>query len=388
MGKIYDREIKNQEVMKIGILTFHRTTNYGAALQAYALQNTLQGLTNQEILIIDYHNNDVYRYYDYRVFSDTRSLKTIIGKIWRYKYNRAVAGEFEKFRLTRMVLSNTCYSTEELCKEEKEYDVLICGSDQVWNPRAIFKDFKAYLLGTARCRKVAYAASVGNVSLLEPYLKTYWEMLHDFEAISVREKDLVSPIHNLSQKDVELVCDPTLLLDSEDWEDLEEDFHTTVPETYRNGYILVYFLGRNMNVVHAAFSLQKTTGLPIVSIGRKIRGSLRPKVGPSGFLTLFHYAKYVLTSSFHGTVFAIQYHKPFLVFGNGSYNSRMETLLEMLSLEDQMINNKTEEGEYISKIGYSSLIDWNRVEEKRLSFKMQSVEFLKKALNEDAKQQD
>ena len=363
--------------MKIGIITFHRTTNYGAALQAYAFQKTLQNMGNEPELI-DYRNMNIYSYYDPRFYRGL-SFKTKIGKIFRYPYNAATFERFSFFWEKYLKLSSVCSNPEELRAVERAYDAVICGSDQVWNPRAIFKDFEAFLLGTADCKKIAYAASAGNVSLWEPYLKTYWRLLHRFDAISVREQEMQLPTEHLSQKNVEIVLDPTLLLEQSDWCKVEDSaFAEQLPS---NGYILVYFLGKNPAVVQAVHELQEKTGLPVVSLGRKISGikAIRPIAGPAEFLTLFHHASYVLTSSFHGTVFSIQYQKPFLVFGNVAYNSRMNTLLDAFGLKERMIGSET--ASVTEKM--NSTICWEQVQLRHAQEKQHSLAFLQKALNEN-----
>lgn len=363
--------------MKIGILTFHRTTNYGAALQAYALQQILKKM-GHNIKIIDYNNKNVYSYYDYRIFYGNQSLKTRIGKVIRYPYNKKICGLFGAFRKKRLDLSQECRTLEELSKVEEKLDAVICGSDQVWNPRAIFEDFDAYLLGTAKCKKIAYAASAGNISLWEKYLNNYWTLLHRFDAISVREKNMRTPTEHLSQKNVELVLDPSLLLEPIDWIKLENtDVLKTLPE---KEYIFVYFLGNNSFLIRMVKELKYKTGLTVVSLGHKIKGikTIRPIVGPREFIALIHNASYVLTSSFHGTAFSIIFNRPFLVFGNGEYNSRMITLLSALNLQNRMISTD----------GFSAFeeikktIDWEQTEKFYYKEKKKSIDFLKKALEE------
>ena len=360
--------------MRTGILTFHRTTNYGAALQAYALQKKLTDMGVQAE-VIDYRNMNIYSYSDPRIFKGL-ALKTRIGKVLRYPYNKAVYDKFAIFWERRMNLSQVCTTPEELRRVEQQYDAVICGSDQVWNPRAIFKDFEAYLLGTAECKKIAYAASAGTVSLWEPYLKIYWEKLHCFDAISVREMEMKAPTERLAQKEVQVVLDPTLLLTQEDWVGVESQ--AMQEELPKDGYILVYFLGKNPAVVQAAQQLHKQTGLPVLSLGRKIPGvqCLRPTAGPEEFLTLFHHASYVLTSSFHGTVFSIQYQRPFLVFGNGTYNSRMSTILSAAGLQERMVTKSDDS--MMKKLNIP--IDWTQTTEKLWQARQKSLQFLEKAL--------
>ncbi len=360
--------------MQVGILTFYKTTNYGASLQAYALQKTLEK-EGFNASIINYYNSRIYSYYDYRIKS-CDNYKTIIGKIIRYHHNKAIWLRFETFLNKHLKLSPFCQTLEELQVVESAYDAVISGSDQVWNPNAISQDFDAYLLGTVSCKKIAYAASAGNVTLWEKYLKTYWRLLHRFSSISVREADMVHPVRELSQQEVSLVCDSTLLLEQSDWVTIEQN---ELNSPFSNGYILVYFLGNNISVPTAALALQNKTGLPIISIGRKIKGSYRPKVGPAGFLSLFHHATYILTSSFHGTVFSIQYQKPFLVFENGAYNSRMLTLLNYLGIQERLITNNCPIGSVLSDI--NKPIDWENVSARRSELKNHSIDFIRKSLS-------
>ena len=365
--------------MKIGIITFHRTVNYGAVLQAYALQKAVEKQGN-EVETIDYRNMDIYGYCDPDCFAG-QSIKTKIGKIIRYSYNKKVFSRFERFWDEKMKWSRTCATRDELRMVEKEYDAVICGSDQVWNPKAIKNDFEAYLLGTAECRRISYAASAGNVSLWEPYLKTYWELLHRFHALSVRESDMQLPAEHLSQKSVQVVLDPTLLLRKDDWFAAEStETVTSLPE---KGYILVYFLGNNPEVVQAAKEMQSKTGLPIISLGRKVKGvrAYRPAAGPQEFLALFHHASYVLTSSFHGTVFSIQYRRPFLVFGNGAYNSRMNTLLQLLGIEERMWSG----AQHNIEEAICAPIDWDTLESRLETEQEHSIAFLKEALDDTEK---
>lgn len=362
--------------MKIGILTFHRTTNYGAALLAYALQEALIG-QGHDAEIIDYNNTAVYSYYDYRVFYGAQSVKTRLGKVLRYAHNKALCAQFAAFREKHLRLSPECTDHDTLRAVEARYDAVISGSDQVWNPRAIFRDFDAYLLGTVQCRKIAYAASAGTVSTWEPYLKTYWKLLHRFDAISVREAEMLAPAEHLAQKDVSLTLDPTLLLTREDW--VRAESGKLPDERLKNGYILVYFLGKNPAVVQAAREVQEATGLPLVTLGRRIgaRDELHPAAGPQEFLTLFHHASCVLTSSFHGTVFAVQYERPFLVFGNGAYNGRMQTLLSTLDLQDRMMCGKEGAADALN-----APIDWARTAQRLQAAREHSLAFLRGALKE------
>lgn len=359
--------------MKVGILTFHRTTNYGAVLQTYALQKTILDL-GYDVKVIDYNNEEIYSYHDYRVLYGKLPLKTRVGKIIRYSHNKKIAKTFNKFRNKWIDLSVECNTNAQLQSVEDGYDAIICGSDQVWNPLAIHFDFDAFLLSGVKGKRISYAASAGNITLWEKYLKKYWICLHRFDSISVRESEMIQPVENLSEKKVRLVLDPTLLLNKKEWEKLEEPLGN---EIEKDNYILVYYLGKNRALTDTVKKLQKQTGLPVVLLGRQIEGikSISVPAGPSQFLSLFHHAKFVITSSFHGTVFSILYHKPFLVFGNGNYNSRMNTLLSALKLQSRMIDNESANLERINKV-----VDWGQVDSLHKALKEKSINFLIEAL--------
>lgn len=357
--------------MKVGILTFHRTVNYGAVLQAYALQRSLsKKRINTEI--IDYRNSQIYAYCDYHIHFKKERLKTTVGKIFRYRKNRAVWEYFEEFRKKWFTMSKTCENHDELKIVEEDYAAVICGSDQVWNPKAIYKDFDAFLLKTATGKKFSYAASAGNVNLWTPHLKEYWTALHDFDGISVREAQMIQATENLSGQKVELVLDPSLLLDKTEWGKLEEALE--VPQQY----IFVYFLGENPVLEKCVKQLQSETKLPIVNLGRKLSiPSIRLEAGPQHFLYLIHHAAFVLTSSFHGTAFSILYEKPFLVFGNGAYNSRMQTLLSELNLNDHFMIDVKPDVKLKDYIMQTSKVDEIRL----MNSREKSFEFLNRIIS-------
>lgn len=309
--------------MRVGILTLHGAINYGAALQAYGLSRFLTSM-GHEVEVIDYFPPEVYSYYDYHIFSDPTSLRGVVSKVLRRRRNEREFKAFEAFRMGRMTLSHHCVSSEELEAVCSSYGAVICGSDQVWNPKANGGLMREYYLGRVPngIKRVAYAASFGNVGVIEGREDEVATLLRRFDAISVREDEAVGLCERLSGLPVERVIDPSMLLSRADYEKVERPIET--PERY----LLSYKLGQNDAMTDAVASVSKTLGLPVVSLGRKMSGStFRKDIGPSEFLRLYAGADCVITNSFHGTAFSLLYGKPFVTFGNGAYNSRMETLL-------------------------------------------------------------
>ncbi len=324
--------------MKIGILTLHRAHNYGAVLQTYALFKTLKKL-GYEVEVIDFIRPEIYGYYDYKIFSKPLNIKNIIRRVIRYKNGKKEQINFNEFLNENVVLSPKITNKDMLVNYCKKYDGIICGSDQVWNKKANGGLLNIYLLNfklPKRIKKVSYAASCGNVSLINQDMAYFKKCLKKFDSISVREEDLQNKLLEIVDKDIDLFVDPTLLLNSEEWLKIKSDFNTP------DQYLLVYFLNENEQLLD--FINYMSNYINIISIGKKIKNkkviNLLQKINPKEFIDLYDKAEYIVTNSFHGTIFSIIFKKKFITFGNANYNSRMDTILKKLSLEDRFIDRK------------------------------------------------
>lgn len=362
--------------MNIGIMTFHRAINYGAILQAYALNCVLNKL-GADVKIIDYLSPSIS--------SRHKLMRPSLNPIdlYRYlRYSKTVNAKFEHFQLflDKMNLSSKASSFDELNKLSESMDAVICGSDQVWNTEITNQDFHYFLdFVPHSVKKIAYAASFGQTQIPKSIDKTIGGYLRRFDSISVREDSGAELVDKLIGKRPDVVLDPTILLSKEEWRKLRS--HEELPERY----ILVYSVGEIEKLFPTATEISNKTGLPLVVFSHREYSSLSntfyiKTAGPTGFIDAFDRADYVITNSFHGTAFSVIFRKKFLVQtrtvdtskGLG-INSRIITLLEKTGLNRQVYK----QGDSLSLLDATDYSD----AEERISFhKKTSINFLKKSL--------
>lgn len=299
---------------KAGLITFHFAHHYGAQLQAYATMRAVEQL-GMDCEIIDYrlpHTTRTNRLFHFTPFPKAVLLNS--HTIMHYGDLRRRYKRFEAFVSSYMKLSPRRYTNlDELRAAPPSYDVYISGSDQIWNP-FIFQDSRfdpAFFLAFAgEKKKIAYAPSLGAGTFPQNLM---WELegyLSSYKALSARESSGRSVLEKASGRKVETVLDPTLLLSGEDWGKL-----ANAPE--KGSYILCYFISPYEALMPTLNAVMRETGLPLVQLAgmrRRVPGAGRIVLdaGPKEFLGLFRNAAFVVTNSFHGTVFAMQFEKPFM----------------------------------------------------------------------------
>ncbi|MGB8454044.1 MAG: polysaccharide pyruvyl transferase family protein [Anaerocolumna sp.] len=391
--------------MKVGIITFHKVNNYGAVLQAYALQTTLQKL-DCDCDIIDYNRKnfrDIVLWQknkikcfikgkpDHQGYSNMEFINMVLTTVFFNK--KAVSGKFESFRgryqLSRSVNSDTVKSLN------KEYDLFISGSDQVFNCGRVILD-KNYLLDFVETgeKKGSYAASFGIKEIPDKYLKDYKELLSDFTYLSVREETGADLIETLIGREAKVVLDPTLLLKKEEWAGL------IGKKLKKEDVIIVYMLEYSESLLRYARELSMRTNIPLRILNKpfhhKLEEECRADVGPMEWLLEIQHAKYVVTNSFHGVAFSINFNRNFYVEIaeeriRGAMASRIEHILKMFGLEDRLIR-KAKSGNSKDKavnLKYSSTdIDYNKVNGKLEELRIDSIEYLRKMLKADEGEQD
>lgn len=345
--------------LKVGILTFHAVSNYGAAMQAYALMRYLQQ-QGHEVELIDYQP-------EYLMQRHQITAKELLHPSSWFKWLKAV--RFKGFSKKHLKLGSQRYSSEvELAAAADLYDVVITGSDQVWNPEmakppmvdpAFFLDF----VSDAK-RRISYAASFGVDSIPEDYHSKVRELLGRMDAIAVREQSGKAIVSSLISEDadVEIVPDPTLLLES--YDDL-----ASKPSVEH--YVFVYRVQTSRLVEEVARATSEITGAPMVKNFNTIRfWKESAKVvlpDPRGWLGYIKHADFVVTNSFHGTIFSIIFRKKFFTVSltgkAAKRNGRFIFLLQKLGLEDRIIREE-DLGMIDKRIKES--IDWDKVQ-KRIS---------------------
>lgn len=341
---------------KTGLLTMDaHNYNYGGLLQAYALQHVIESL-GYECEIIDYNQNS-----ELRMFSPKRGIQYLSIKECRNKLSCFLHKEeknpqiesliqkrkekFEKFRREYMKFSKPC-NYGELSGIVAEYKTMVCGSDQIWNPLfakpSFFLDFVPESVG-----KVIYAASIGTDTLTAAQEKVYKNYIRNLNWISVREAGAKRLIEQIAgDKPVQLVLDPTLLLESAHWCQLAGE-----KRLIEEQYLFCYFLESDVKKKEAVEKFALGRGLKPVFVsdlfdrfGMQEQNLFKGEtaIGPLEFLNLIYHADFVLTDSFHGSVFSILFCKEFRVFGrnwnNGEMNTRIHTLLNYINQSDYLIS--------------------------------------------------
>ncbi len=323
--------------MKCGIITFHRAINYGGVLQCYALQQAIkkQGV---EAEVIDYYCPSLENLYrpKGKTFFCKANFKRIASVLLKNGTLRFNNYGFAKFRDRFLTTSEKKYYSHEDLKTA-QYDRYITGSDQVWSYYCAGFD-PAYFLdfvddGT---KKNAYAASYGVGEIPEELRPRYYELLKDFNHITVREEDGAKITESVLGKKVDVVPDPTMLLNKEEWTQLLPETRTIAGK-----YILVYMISEDQQIIDDALELSAKTGLKVYYINdrfyKKPKVVNLRKVSPQQWVDLFMHAEYVFTNSFHGVAFSLNFGRNLFVRRlnrNVKVNSRIENILNRFGISD------------------------------------------------------
>lgn len=360
--------------MRVGIITFHSSLNYGAVLQAYALSECLKSL-GHEAFFIDYQPDYRTKQFQWSWAYCGLNPVNIIYPLLRKRF-----GAFTSEYLS--VTSRQYRTIEELVADPPEADAYICGSDQIWNPDRSHLD-PAYFLTFAPkgIRRIAYAASFGKKEMKQTECHRIAPYLKDFDYLSVREASAVRIVNDACGKQAEHVLDPTLLIDNYD----SVETHSPV----KNRYVLVVNLQNNSLLRRTADFVGRELQLPKVVVNncsRKVWQLPGKRVfpGPGGYLALFRNADYIVTNSFHGTAFSLVFDKPFIITplsGNKSErNIRITGLLESTELSDYFLEMFSQSR--IRKIMASVLdLDWALVRKRLHKLRQDSLRFLRESLS-------
>lgn len=387
--------------MKIGIITlFHNNYNYGAVLQAFALQKTLEAM-GHKASVIDYERSasaidSASVSFSAKVINKLKSIKSYgdIINLPLLPYTKKCSAENkadiekrkEKFNdyYKRYMSISDYYNIATIITANNDFDAFVCGSDQIWRPTSFDKN---YYLSFADKRKLrfSYAASIGVKELSERQRNIMLPLINSLDAVSVREeeaKDLIAPY---CSKGVNCVLDPTLLMNTDFWLDKCK----TPDQVKGKKYIFSYMIGESSKNREIVKRISKLTGMPIVTIPGISR--VLPydfsyadinitDASPNEFLGLINNAQLVLTDSFHACVFSIHFEKCFFALerfkssDKNSMNGRLYDLLSMFSLNERIITQATD----LKSLDFKAVpkIAFERFENK----KKVSLEYLKASL--------
>ena len=359
--------------MKIKTITCHDVYNHGASLQAYALQTFLEELGHQ-VEIIDYkpaylsQEFSLLRMnpcYDIPVIRWFYLIAKLPSRLWKMRRKRP----FDQFTKQYLHLTKRYKSFIELRNSPPEADYFIAGSDQIWN--TLFqngRDPAFYLDFVPETKKrISYAASFGTVSIDPAYIPFVSDKLSGFDAVSIRERASLPLLSSLGRDDGVVVCDPVLLFDDHFWrrfsrKGLEE----------KSPYLLIYDFEASTLVRDIAQFIAVKKGLRIINISPRTANYADRNycnVSPIDFVSLIRNANYIISNSFHATVFSIIFQRNFCVVNRlEELNVRMKSLLEDLLLQDRIVN--TYGNELLEPIHYQPIL------EKLLEMQNRSKNFL------------
>lgn len=358
---------KEDSQNEVGILTFHNATNYGACLQAFALQTKLTEMGHPAD-IVDYRPAAIEDDFGIIIKNQLRDackspakfIKFWISTLLHLPWRVLRENKFIRFRQKNYSLSDETYSDiDELRTDAKKmpYSYYFFGSDQIWNPR-ITNGVDPVYYG-AFCPentvKASYAASTGTKQPASEEKAEIQTQLKNLNAVSVREAASAEWLSELTDKPIEISVDPTLLLSSDTWESYCKK--TKV----RGDYILVYVLEINPELSALVSSVAKEKNLPVVFFDLKNRYGCKAisknTADPFEFISYLKDAKYVITNSFHGTVFSVLFRKQFLCVPNQKNPTRMVELLQKLGLGDRLVESRENLAVLDREIDYEAVLD-------------------------------
>lgn len=347
--------------MKIGIVTLYGD-NFGNKLQNLAVQRVLESLghTAETVTVQNdrklpkpagplkllakltprylWHVRQSRRLNRYHTKNDRDTLKIARAAVQNGTYARLEKARSDAFavfadrRLRLSPLTVTAGSGNE--PELAAFDAFVCGSDQVWNPNYPSTCGAFFLTFAPPEKRIAFAPSFGVASLPEHLQPVYRRWLSEIPHLSVREEAGAALIRSLTGRDVPVLADPTLCVPRDVWEAVERKPAYPVPERY----VLTYFLGNETRRYRRFIeNYARQNGLAVINL-LDWQEPEHYLTAPDEFLWLIRNAAAVMTDSFHGTVFSLLYHTPFLVFdrkevGGTAMSSRLDTLLNAVHLE-------------------------------------------------------
>lgn len=376
--------------MKIGILTFHNAINYGGVLQAYALQKCLNEIRGIEAEVVDYHSPAVDRQYSFVGLKQSGSFKAFLLQNATTAVRKQKKISFCKFVGENIKVGPKIESVD--ADALSSYDVVVVGSDQVWNSSCTSGD-KTYLLDIKdlNVKRISYAASIGNkknfMNFKEKYHVDTLNALMRFSAISSREEEATQYITEMTGKECANVVDPVLLFGRDSWMKFLKKFEecNISEEKSNDKYVLVYNIGNFILTFAFAKALAKRTGLKIKAINKDVKGDVKfagsencSNVSPSKFVSLINGAQYIVTDSFHATAFSLMFKKKFFTIANpnsDNTNSRLLNILMNYKLEDRYITKP------VIPEGFDAEMDYVVIEDKINNEREQSMKWLLNALD-------
>ncbi len=346
--------------MNVKVITRHTPSNYGSLLQSLATQEVIASL-GHDVEIIDYRRDDERGYGAVKTSLRSKPqfmanpLKRLAYVSLMYPETKIAEMKFDKMRRQYLRLTDRCSSPEDLSKLSA--DVFLTGSDQVWGPMMNGEPDEAYFLNFVRQgKKGAYAASFGRTNFTPDTISRYSGLLRSYDAVAVREDSAVNLLESMGVGCAGQVLDPTLLLTSGKWS-------SYIRKNIEGRYVLVYQLHNNPVLSSYAVRLARYMGLPLLRISPSFHQLRRggkfvflPDMGE--FLSYIKNCTFFVTDSFHGTAFALNFHRPFAeILPNNSTGSRNQSILKLTGLTDRIVTDYDDFSIVGREINYDTVED-------------------------------
>lgn len=370
-----------QEKIKIAVITPFSTGNIGTVLQAFATQ-TLLNRFGYENAIVDYKWDNIespFRPVNLIRRGPVSYLSAIGGYLIRLPKRKKLRAFIAKMKLTEKV------KKKDLFRLQSRYDYFIVGSDCVWNVEAFGLE-SAYLLDFVddSRRKGNFSSSFASNDIPRQYREIFRERLGDFKHLSVREEKGRELIHDLTGKDATVVLDPTLVLDSGFWTQIAEKSSLNIPQDYI--FVAEYAVCAEMleDAVKLSEKLHCTVICAFPPKGKWIKAKTILSSGPEDFMYLIKHARYVMTDSYHMTIFSINFNVNFITYITNTALpavSKYDSILQYTGLPDRMVyvNRQKKETVDLEKL---TPINYGPVNEKLEKARKISVSYLENLLRE------
>lgn len=351
---------------KVGIITFHNSYNCGSMLESFAIQEAVKKYCSDSVKIINFSNIGQRKMYMAKF--ENNSIKNIIKNILllpnlkRIKNNNI---KYEEFKNKYFNLTEEMQEMKEL--SDKNFDIVISGSDQIWNITIEDADDSYFLPWVKKAKKVAYAPSFGSKNI-EKYSKVpekYINYINSYDALSIRENNGQKWLKSLINKNVPVLIDPTLILDVKDYEKI---IANDIQE--KSDYIFFYSPNFDRKICKFVKKIAKKYNLKVITWSTKSYSTklvkrfgfkLAKYENPSSYLNYIKNSELVITTSYHGTIFSTIFKKKFYTIKNGDMfgdDDRVITLLEQLKMERRLIPYEFDKNKnYLEEVDYK---DYNK----------------------------
>ncbi len=388
------------ENKKIGLAINYDYPDYGGMLQAYATYYKLEKLGYEPETLNIYNLTDSIKkrkikYFVKNIldFSIVKEKGQVVLKKIRIKLNKEFGSNmairykaFELFCKENFHTSKIFKDWNDISKSCHSYKAVVVGSDQLWLPSNIEGDYYTLNFVPDSVKKIAYATSFGVAEIPKIQEKKVAYFLNRIDFLSAREESGKKIIKKFTGRNVPLVCDPALLLDDSEWDEI-----ATPNRIIKEPYIFCYFMGNNPWQRRFVLELKKKTECKIVSLlhldqyiasDESYVDKSPYDVSPADFLNLVKNANYVCTDSFHGTVFSIIYKRNFFTFkrfsdkATLSTNTRIDTLLNQMKLKERLVLEGNTVNEMLER-----KINFEVVQERLEEFRKESLRYLVDSIN-------